>query len=56
MIDLKELSLVSGKAAWMTYLVSFYIDLRLPGFVYQPQKVTVAWVLWGCLGPTMNKM
>lgn len=26
MIDLKELSLVSGKAAWMAYLVSIYID------------------------------
>jgi exosome complex component RRP43 len=25
MIDLKELSLVSGKAAWMAYLVGFYL-------------------------------
>jgi hypothetical protein len=25
MIDLKELSLVSGKAAWMAYLVEFYM-------------------------------
>ncbi|KAI3791284.1 hypothetical protein L2E82_05007 [Cichorium intybus] len=36
MIDLKELSLVSGKAAWMTYLAQDCITLSRQRVKYQP--------------------